>query len=229
MTTVENNINHLADNLSTEENGMNDEISDNQFPENVHIMKTNNQLRELHTLLRDRTTCRNDFKFYADRLIRLTVEAALDQLPYVPYDVITPTGNCFQGLRHEKGTLCISLMRSGEAMEKGIRECCRSIRIGKILINEGHVIYAKLPSDVNRRRLLVAYPVITTGSTVLTGLEVLIKEYQCKQSNMILITLFSTPDGLKHICELYPDLTIVISEINTIAPNHFGQKYFGTD
>lgn len=103
----------------------------------------------------------------------------------------------------------------------------RSIRIGKILINEGHVIYAKLPSDVHKRRLLVAYPVITTGSTVLTGLEVLLKDYQCKQSNMMLISLFSTPDGLKHICELYPELTIVISEINTVAPNHFGQKYFG--
>jgi uracil phosphoribosyltransferase len=103
----------------------------------------------------------------------------------------------------------------------------RSIRIGKILINEGHVIYAKLPSDVHRRRLLVTYPVITTGSTVLTGLEVLLKEYQCKQSNIILITLFSTPDGLKQVCELYPEITIVISEINTVAPNHFGQKYFG--
>ena len=89
------------------------------------------------------------------------------------------------------------------------------------------MIYAKLPSDIHRRRLLVAYPVITTGSTVLTGLEVLLKEYQCKQSNIILITLFSTPDGLKQICELYPDITIVISEINTVAPNHFGQKYFG--
>ena len=103
----------------------------------------------------------------------------------------------------------------------------RSIRIGKILINEGHVIYAKLPSDIHRRRLLVAYPVITTGATVLTGLEVLLKEYQCKQSNIILITLFSTPDGIRHICELYPNITVVISEINTVAPNHFGQKYFG--
>ncbi|CAF0774100.1 unnamed protein product [Adineta steineri] len=229
MTSSENNTNHVSENTLVEENGPHDEVYDNQFPENVHIMKTNNQLRELHTLLRDRTTCRSDFKFYADRLIRLTVEAALDQLPYVPCSVITPTGNCFEGLRHEKGTLCVSLMRSGEAMEKGIRECCRSIRIGKILINEGHVIYAKLPSDIHRRRLLVAYPVITTGSTVLTGLQVLLKEYQCKQSNIILITLFSTLDGLKQICELYPDITIVISEINTVPPNHFGQKYFGTD
>jgi uracil phosphoribosyltransferase len=102
-----------------------EDIEDETYPENVHIMKTNNQLRELHTLLRDRTTCRSDFKFYADRLIRLTVEAALDQLPYVPYEVITPTSHRFDGLRHEKGTLCVSLMRSGEAMEKGIRECCR--------------------------------------------------------------------------------------------------------
>jgi uracil phosphoribosyltransferase len=96
-----------------------------QYPENVYIMKTNNQLRELHTLLRDVKTCRSDFKFYADRLIRLTVEAGLDQLPYISCEVITPTGQTFEGLRHEKGTLCVSLMRSGEAMEKGIRECCR--------------------------------------------------------------------------------------------------------
>ena len=103
----------------------------------------------------------------------------------------------------------------------------RSIRIGKILINEGHVIYAKLPSDVHRRRLLVAYPVITTGTTVCTGLEVLLKEYQCKQSNIILITLFSTPDGIEHVCDLYPDISVVVSEIHRVAPNHFGQKYFG--
>jgi uracil phosphoribosyltransferase len=125
MSSEENNTNHVADNMPIEENGLNEEEYDNEFPKNVHIMKTNNQLRELHTLLRDRTTCRSDFKFYADRLIRLTVEAALDQLPYVPCDVTTPTGHCFEGLRHEKGTLCVSLMRSGEAMEKGIRECCR--------------------------------------------------------------------------------------------------------
>jgi uracil phosphoribosyltransferase len=103
----------------------------------------------------------------------------------------------------------------------------RSIRIGKILINEGHVIYAKLPADVHRRRILVTYPVITTGSTVLTGLQVLLKEYQCIQSHIILITLFSTPEAIKQICQCYPEIKIVVSEINKIAPNHFAQKYFG--
>ena len=115
ITSEEKQNNHI-------DNG---EIEEEPIPPNVHLMKTNNQLRELHTLLRDRTTLRSDFKFYADRLIRLTVEAALDQLPYISHNVTTPTGHCFAGLRHEKGTLCVSLMRSGEAMEKGIRECCR--------------------------------------------------------------------------------------------------------
>lgn len=125
MNSVENNINHSSNHILPVENGTSEETYDNQFPPTVHIMKTNNQLRELHTLLRDRTTCRSDFKFYADRLIRLTVEAALDHLPYVSCRIETPTGQTFEGLRHQKGTLCVSLMRSGEAMEKGIRECCR--------------------------------------------------------------------------------------------------------
>ncbi|CAF0894282.1 unnamed protein product [Didymodactylos carnosus] len=202
------------------------------FHEQVRILKPNNQIKELHTLLRDRTTSRSDFKFYADRLIRLVVEEGLNQLPYVE-EVFSFIGHYFNGVRHEKGTLCVSLMRSGEAMEKGIRECCRSIRIGKILVNTDEnvskVIYAKLPPDVHQRRVLVAYPCVTTGQTVITGLNVLLKDYSCSQSNIILLILFSTPDGLKRICDLFPDINIVVSEINPIAPNHFGQKYFGTD
>ena len=103
----------------------------------------------------------------------------------------------------------------------------RSIRIGKILINEGQVIYAKLPADIQQRRVLVTYPVVTTGSTVLAGLEVLLKEYQCVQENIILTTLFATPEGLQRICESYADIKIVVSEVNEIAPVHFAQKYFG--
>ncbi|CAF2857969.1 unnamed protein product [Rotaria sp. Silwood2] len=89
--------------------------------------------------------------------------------------------------------------------------------------------YILLPSDVHRHCLLVTNQVITVDSRVHTGLEVLVKEYQCKQSNMILITSFSTPDGIKHICELYPGITIFISEIDTVALNHVGKKYFRTD
>ncbi|XP_061301768.1 uracil phosphoribosyltransferase homolog isoform X2 [Pezoporus flaviventris] len=57
-------------------------------------------------------------------------------------------------------------MRSGEAMEQGLRDCCRSIRIGKILIQSDEetqrakVYYAKFPPDIYRRKVLLMYPIL---------------------------------------------------------------------
>ncbi len=51
------------------------------------------QMRGMHTILRDRTTKKNDFVFYADRVNRLVVEAGLGHLPFSEKNVITPTGH----------------------------------------------------------------------------------------------------------------------------------------
>ena len=47
---------------------------------------------------------------------------------------MTPNGETYSGLAFQKGSCGVSIIRSGEAMEQGLRDCCRSIRIGKILI-----------------------------------------------------------------------------------------------
>ena len=51
------------------------------------------------------------------------------------------------------------------------KECCRSIRIGKILIQstdgeskKSSVVYAKFPNDVNSRKILLMYPIISNFS-----------------------------------------------------------------
>lgn len=55
---------------------------------------------------------------------------------------------------------------------QGLRDCCRSIRIGKILVesdndtHEAHVVYAKFPEDIARRQVLLMYPIMSTGNTV---------------------------------------------------------------
>ena len=107
----------------------------------------------------------SDFKFYSDRLIRLLVEEGLNELPYSSSDITTPAGCEYNGVKYIKGVCGVSIMRSGEAMEKGLRECCRSIRIGKILIQstdddkKSSVVYAKFPSDINSRKILLMYPI----------------------------------------------------------------------
>lgn len=60
-------------------------------------------------------------------------------------------------------------MRAGEAMEQGLRDCCRSVRIGKILIQRDEetslpkLFYDKLPEDIASRWVLLLDPMFATG------------------------------------------------------------------
>nr|XP_008121317.1 PREDICTED: uracil phosphoribosyltransferase homolog [Anolis carolinensis] len=203
-------------------------------PAQLKLLPMNDQIRELQTIIRDKTASRGDFVFSADRLIRLVVEEGLNQLPYTECTVTTPTGYKYEGVKFEKGNCGVSIMRSGEAMEQGLRDCCRSIRIGKILIQSDEetqrakVYYAKFPPDIYRRKVLLMYPILSTGNTVIEAVKVLL-EHGVQPNVIILLSLFSTPHGAKSIIEEFPDITILTTEVHPVAPTHFGQKYFGTD
>nr|CAG4644964.1 EOG090X09VM [Leptodora kindtii] len=205
-----------------------------EYGSNFRVLKNNDQTCELQTIIRDKNTSRSDFKFYADRLIRLVIEESLNQLPYTPCTVITPIGCPYEGLRYEKGNCGVSIVRSGEAMEQGLRDCCRSMRIGKILIDSDHdtheakVVYAKFPEDIAQRKVLLMYPIMSTGNTVVKAVSVL-KDHNVLEENIILANLFCTPQATQTIVNAFPQMKILTSEIHPVAPNHFGQKYFGTD
>nr|CAG4646426.1 EOG090X09VM [Macrothrix elegans] len=205
-----------------------------EYGSNFRVLNKNDQTSELQTIIRDKNTSRNDFKFYADRLIRLVIEESLNQLPYKPCTVETPIGFPYEGLQFEKGNCGVSIVRSGEAMEQGLRDCCRSMRIGKILIDSDHdtheakVVYAKFPEDVAQRKVLLMYPIMSTGNTVVKAVSVL-KEHSVLEENIVLANLFCTPPATQTIVTAFPQMKILTSEIHPVAPNHFGQKYFGTD
>jgi uracil phosphoribosyltransferase len=86
-------------------------------------------------------------------------------LPYVKCDIKTPSGCNYIGVKNIKGICGVSIMRSGEVMEKGLRESCRCIRIGKILIQTAEeacnksVIYSKFTKDITMRKILLMYPI----------------------------------------------------------------------
>ncbi|XP_044091860.1 uracil phosphoribosyltransferase homolog isoform X1 [Neovison vison] len=218
----------------TSESLLGDREFSQQIGSQLKLLPMNDQIRELQTIIRDKTASRGDFMFSADRLIRLVVEEGLNQLPYKECMVTTPTGYKYEGVKFEKGNCGVSIMRSGEAMEQGLRDCCRSIRIGKILIQSDEetqrakVYYAKFPPDIYRRKVLLMYPILSTGNTVIEAVKVLI-EHGVQPSVIILLSLFSTPHGAKSIIQEFPEITILTTEVHPVAPTHFGQKYFGTD
>lgn len=56
------------------------------------------------------------------------MEEGLNHLPIKPSTIATPLGLEYEGVTFE-GKICgVSIMRAGEAMEAGLRDCCRSGR-----------------------------------------------------------------------------------------------------
>lgn len=208
--------------------------SSSEFGDSLYILPDNGHIRELRTVIWNKSTSRSDFKFHADRLIRLVVEEGLNLLPYSPASVTTPTGSRYDGLRYERANCGVSIVRSGEAMEQGLRECCRSMRIGKVLVAsdcDTHVareVYAKFPADAHRRRVLLLYPIMSTGNTVARAVTVM-RQHAIADSRVILLTLFCTPSAVRLVTNQFPRLRILTAEVHSVTPNHFGQRYFGTD
>ena len=128
-------------------------------------------------MIRDKNTDRADFIFYSNRIIRLLVEEGLNHLPVVEHTITTPVGRQYAGVMFQ-GKICgVSIMRAGEAMEEGLRNCCRSVRIGKILIQRDEetcmpkLFYDKLPEDIATRWVLLLDPMFATGKILLHRLS----------------------------------------------------------
>lgn len=158
--------------------------------DNVHILPQTSQLLALLTyaipslldtpvcqnlsstpsrMIRNKNTARADFIFYSNRIIRLLVEEGLNHLPVIGHTITTPVGQSYAGVKFQ-GKICgVSIMRAGEAMEQGLRDCCRSVRIGKILIQRDEdtskpkLFYDKLPEDISERWVLLLDPMFATG------------------------------------------------------------------
>ncbi|KAF3680411.1 uridine kinase-like protein 5 [Capsicum chacoense] len=208
---------------------------------NVFVIPSTFQIRGMHTLVRNAKTTKHDFVFYADRLIRLVVEHGLGHLPFTEKQITTPTGSVYSGVVFCKRLCGVSVIRSGESMENALRACCKGIKIGKILIHgEGksgrQLIYEKLPLDIASRHVLLLDPVLASGNSAVKAISVLLSK-GVPESNIVFLNLISAPEGLHTVCNKYPRLKIVTSEIDTtlnkdlhVIPGmgEFGDRYFGT-
>eukprot|EP01024_Parvocaulis_polyphysoides_P042756 TRINITY_DN3902_c0_g1_i2.p1 TRINITY_DN3902_c0_g1~~TRINITY_DN3902_c0_g1_i2.p1 ORF type:complete len:477 (-),score=52.82 TRINITY_DN3902_c0_g1_i2:194-1624(-) len=210
--------------------------------QNLQVVPSNYQIRGMHTIIRNKETNKNDFIFYADRLIRLVVEAGLGHLPFQINNVTTPTGRPYVGVQFAKGLCGVSIIRSGEAMENALRDCCKGISIGKILVmrsNQGGIpkdelIYEKLPTDIKDKFVLLLDPILGTGYTASRAIQVLI-EKGVNEKRILFLCLIAAPDGIHQICSKYPNLQVITSEIDEGIDDHwrvvpgigeFGDRYF---
>lgn len=217
-------------------------------PGKIHLLPQTPQLHFLFTIIRSKETRRSDFVFYSERIMRLVVEAGLSLVPVVAKNVVTPTGATFRGVAPDDfGIMGVSILRAGESMERILREMCRGIRIGKILVQRNEASddkapderynYSKMPKDVSQRRVLLLDPMCASGGSAVKAVEILMEQYNVMPKNIIFLNLISAPEGLRHFISRFPEIQIVTAAIDEgldknryIIPGlgDFGDRYFGT-
>ncbi|ANZ74534.1 BA75_01278T0 [Komagataella pastoris] len=214
-------------------------MSATNYP-NVFMLRQTNQLLGLYTIIRDRNTKRGDFVFYSDRIMRLLVEEGLNQLPVKPTTVKTSQGHEVEGFSFE-GKICgVSIIRAGESMEQGLRDCCRSVRIGKILIQRDEetaqpkLFYSKLPDDISERYVFLLDPMLATGGSAMMAVDVLLKK-GVKQERILFLNLLAAPEGIEAFYKKYPNVKIItgvidqgLDENKFVVPGlgDFGDRYY---
>ncbi|WVW86800.1 uracil phosphoribosyltransferase [Kwoniella bestiolae CBS 10118] len=185
-----------------------------ELPENALVLAPTRQLQSLLTIIRDEKTQRGDFVFTSDRIIRLLVEEGLNHLPVIDKKVTTPTGKVYDGVAFQ-GRICgVSIMRAGEAMEAGLRECCRSVRIGKDEETyQPKLFYAKLPDDIANRFVLLLDPMLATGGSCIKAIEVLL-EHGVAEEKILFLNLIASPEGIQKVCTRFPKLRIITAWVD---------------
>ncbi|KAJ3038308.1 Uridine-cytidine kinase-like 1 [Rhizophlyctis rosea] len=216
-------------------------VSD-KLPDSLIVLKPKPQLKALHTAIRDRTTSRHDFIFFAERLSRMVVERGLAELPFDDVDILTPTKSRYAGKTWAKKVCGVSVVRAGATMEQGLRSVVKDIPIGKILIQtdpstgEPQLHYCKLPADIRDRYVLISDAQVATGAAALMAIRVIL-DHDVPEDHIIFLTLIAAPLGVHTIAKAFPAVHIVASEIDKelddklhIVPGfgNFGDRYFGT-
>jgi len=213
----------------------------------LRVMKQTNQLKAMMTIIRDVKTGPVDFVFTSDRIIRLLVEDALEQMPHQTKVVMTPTGVEYEGvgwtLPYLDKICGVSIVRAGESMEAGLRLVCRSIKIGKILIQRDEetampkLYYSKLPPNISKMSVLLLDPMLATGGSAIQATKVLV-DNGVAAKDIVFINLVCCPEGVRAYAEAYPEVKIVSAALDThlnekkyIIPGlgDFGDRYFGTE
>lgn len=208
----------------------------------VHVLPQTQQLRALHTLIRNREASREDFVHGARRVIRLLLEASLDRLPFEERQVTTPVGARYEGLAFA-GKLCaVPVIRAGESMEGELRDLLPGIRIGKILIQRDkqtklpHLYYSHLPEDIAERHVLLLEPMLATGGSAKAAIDVLLKA-GVREERIVFVNFIASPEGLRALASAYPRVQVVTSAVEErLNPDafmipgvgDFGDRFFGT-
>jgi uracil phosphoribosyltransferase len=192
------------------------------------------------TVLRSVETSTKKFREGLEEISLLLGYEATRDLPLEEVGIITPLeATKARRLAGKKLTL-VPILRAGLGMVEGMLRLVPSARVGHVgIYREEDTLqavryYANLPPDLGERRCLVLDPMLATGGSAVTAVDLLKRE---GARDVRLVCVLAAPEGVKRLIAAHPDVPIIAAALDRqldargfILPGlgDAGDRQFGT-
>jgi len=191
-------------------------------------------------LLRKHDVSTKNFRELSSELARLLTYEATSDLETEPRTVQGWAGQVHVEVIKGKKISVIPILRAGLGMLDGVLDLIPGAKVSVVGLyrNEETLepvrYYVKLASEMHKRMALILDPMLATGGTLISTID-LLKEAGCV--NIRGIFLVGAPEGIARVTETHPDVEIYLAGVDDhlndkgyIIPGlgDAGDKIFGT-
>ena len=206
---------------------------------NVHILD-HPLIRHKLAIIRDKNTNTKQFREIIGELATLMAYESFKDVPTQEIEVETPLEKTKQIVVKENSIAVVPILRAGLGMVDGILSLFPAAKVGHIGLYrdeetlEPHEYYCKLPTNIDRKVVMVVDPMLATGGSACDAIN-LLKKRGCKKIK--LMSIIAAPVGVEKVAETHPDVEIYVSTLDRclnengyILPGlgDAGDRIFGT-
>lgn len=197
-------------------------------------------VRHKLTIMRSKETGSKDFRDLLKEISLLMGYELTRDLPLEDIGIETPVSGMTGSTVAGKKPAIIPVLRAGLGMVDGLLELLPVAKVGHIGLYRDAVThhpvkyYFKIPSDIDKRLVIVTDPMLATGGSACDAIAMLKAE---GAQNLKLMCLVAAPEGIKAVQKAHPDVDIFVAAIDEklnekayIVPGlgDAGDRIFGT-
>ena len=191
------------------------------------------------SMLRDKTTPVKQFRDLAYEISLLMGYEATKDLELSDYEVETPITKT-TGKYIEKQVALVPILRAGLGMVDAMMSIIPAAKVGHVgLYRDPETLepveyYCKLPTDIEKRQVLVLDPMLATGGSSSAAIQFI----KNRGANKIkLVCLIGAPEGIEKVMKDHPDVDIYVAAVDEKLNDHgyivpgrgdAGDRLFGT-
>lgn len=190
-------------------------------------------------VLRDRATSVEAFRRTLREISLMVGYEALRDLPVDTVTVETPLAES-AAVRIARPIIFAPILRAGLGMADAMTDLVPDGLVGHIgmfrneTTHEPEQYYLKLPSGLDRAEVVVVDPMLATGNSAASALDLL---KQAGAQHLRMVCLLACPEGIARLAEKHPDVRVFTAAIDDhlnenayIVPGlgDAGDRYFGT-